>query len=145
RDLLRLINNIIDLAKVESDGLAMESVAFNLRYPKQFGFAWRNGQLLERIIRISTRRGDAPKIHRVQDPDGLLDIEVLESEGPITSIRTRVREAALEKIDDGATHELIVHTDDPDEPRLVLEYRVTAPLSRAGAAAAARGSPAGSR
>ena len=105
------------------------SVAFNLRYPKRISFTRRNGKPLEQTVRITTRRGDAPKIGKVEDPAGLLDIEVLEPEGPTTSIRLRVREGELTKQGDGMPHTLIVHTDDPDEPRLELEYRVTAPLA----------------
>jgi hypothetical protein len=104
------------------------SVAFNLRYPKRFGFTRRDGKL-EQTVRITTRRGDAPKIGKVEDPEGLLDFEVLEPEGPSTSIRVRVRDDALTKHDDGVPHTLIVHTDDPDEPRLELEYRVTAAVA----------------
>ena len=41
----------------------------------------------------------------------------------------RVREDELAKQDDGVPHTLIVHTDDPDEPRLELEYRVPASVA----------------
>jgi hypothetical protein len=102
------------------------SVAFNLRYPKRFGFTRRDGRPLEQTVRITTRRGDAPKLGKVEDPDGLLDIEVLEPEGPTTSIRVRVREDEPTEQDEGVPHTLIVHTDDPDEPRLEIEYRVNA-------------------
>lgn len=103
------------------------TAAYNLRYPKRFGFRVRDGERPERTIRISTRRGDAPKIKKVVDPDELLDIEVLESEGPMTSIRMHVREQAVAKAGGGTWHTLLVHTNDPDEPRLELEYRMTAP------------------
>lgn len=100
------------------------SVAFNLRYPRRFGFSWHEGAWRERTIRISTRRGDAPRIDEVEDPDDLLEVEVLEPEGPITAIRMRVREGKPSKGDQGVLHPLYVHTNDPDEPRLKLEYRV---------------------
>lgn len=105
------------------------SVAFNLRYPKRFAFTRRDGKPLEQLVRITTRRGDAPKIGKVEDPDGLLDIEVLAPEGPTTSLRVRVREDGSTKHADGVRHTLIVHTDDPDEPRLELEYRVNPPAA----------------
>lgn len=103
------------------------SVAFNLRYPKRFGFSWHEDGWRERTVRISTRRGDAPQIEKVEDPDDLLEIEVLEPEGPITAIRMHVRvpnEGKPTKADQGKLHPLYVHTNDPDEPRLTLEYRV---------------------
>lgn len=103
------------------------NAAYNLRYPKRFGFSSRDGERPERTIRISSRRGDAPKIEKVVDPDGLLDIEVLEPEGPATSIRTRMKEDAAAKAGAGTWHTLLVHTNDPDEPKLELEYRVTVP------------------
>lgn len=102
------------------------NTAFNLRYPKRIAFSWRQGQLLERTINISTRRGDAPKIAKVEDPDGLLDIEVLESVGPTTGIRMAVREDQQAELEPGVPHGLVVHTNDRDEPRLELEYRVMA-------------------
>jgi len=104
------------------------SVAFNLRYPKRIGFVRRDNKPLERTIRISTRRGDAPKIGKVVDPDDLLDIEVLEAEGPTTSIHMRVRDDAAAKAGEGVPHTLLVHTNNPDEPVLELEYRVTSPV-----------------
>ncbi len=101
------------------------SATYNLRYPKRFGFRVKDGEPPERMIAISTRRGDPPKINKVVDPDGLLDIEVLEPKGPITNIRARVREDAMDKAGEGTWHTLFVHTDDRDEPKLELQYRMT--------------------
>ena len=55
----------------------------NLRYPKRFGFRMRDGQHLERTIRISTRRGDAPKVKKVVDRDELTGAQRLRP-SPIT-------------------------------------------------------------
>lgn len=100
------------------------NAVYNLIYPKRFAFARRGGGEgpLEHTIRISTRRGDPPKIGKVEDPDGLLDIEVLKADGPSVSIRVRVREDQVAKLDERAVHELVVHTGDPHEPRLELSY-----------------------
>ena len=98
--------------------------AHNLIYPKRVILTRRGDGPFEKNVRISTRRGDPPKIRKVEDPDGLLDIEVLEPDGPSVDIRLRVRESATAELDERAVHELIVHTNDRDEPKLALEYNL---------------------
>jgi hypothetical protein len=98
------------------------SAAYNLIYPKRITFARREGGPLEQTIRISTRRGDPPEIGKVEDPDGLLDIEVLPAQGTSVGIRMRVREDQVAKLEERTAHELVVHTSDPDEPKLELAY-----------------------
>lgn len=104
------------------------SAVANLVYPKRVVLTRRGDGKFEQNLRISTRRGDPPKIGKIEDPDGLLDIEVLPPEGPAVVIRLRVRDTA--KIDEKAKHALRVHTDDPDEPKIELEYNLrTAPAA----------------
>lgn len=98
------------------------SAAYNLIYPKRVTLTRRGNGPFEQNLRVSTRRGDPPKIKKVEDPDGLLDIEVLEPDGPAVVIHLRVRENA--KLDEHATHKLWVHTNDPDEPKLELAYNL---------------------
>ncbi|MCH9686135.1 MAG: hypothetical protein K0V04_32180, partial [Deltaproteobacteria bacterium] len=98
------------------------SVSLNLRYPKRIGFVLRDGEFQAQTIRIATRRGDPPKIKEVEDPDDILDVEVLEPEGTATPILLRIRGDAREKIGDNDSHEFFVHTDDPDEPKVAIRY-----------------------
>lgn len=110
-------------------------VAKNLRYIKQLRFARRNGEIQDRHIHISSRHGDAPKIESVKDPDGLLEFEVEEAEGPRVSIAVRVRKAALEALPEAqrlAPHQLHVRTDDAEEPELVFTYRIAPESKDAG-------------
>ena len=100
------------------------SAVYNLSYPKRVTLVRRGTGPFEQTLRISTRRGDPPKIEKVEDPDGLLDIEVLEADGPRVGIRLRLRENATAKIDERAAHELLVHTNDPDEPKVAIEYNL---------------------
>jgi hypothetical protein len=102
------------------------TAAYNLIYAKRVVLVRGADGRFERNIRISTRRGDAPEIGKIEDPDGLLDIEVLESAGPSVDIRVRVPDGDTVKIDDKAVHELRVHTNDPDEPKLELTYELRA-------------------
>ncbi len=95
------------------------TVASNLVYPKRVTLTRRGDAPFEHKLRVSTRRGDPPKISKVEDPDGLLDIEVLAPEGPTVHIRLRLREAA--KVDERA-HKLRLHTNDPDEPKIEVTY-----------------------
>lgn len=103
------------------------AAVLNLRYQKNVRFSRREGKLQQRMLRISSREGDAPKIKKLQDPDGLLELEVLDSQGAMASIRARVDEAKYMALDEQARlapHELIVLTNDRDEPRLELEYQI---------------------
>jgi hypothetical protein len=110
------------------------SAATNLRYPAQVRFPRRNGRVQPRVVRISARDGDAPKLEKVEDPDGLLDVEVLPPSGQTASIRMTLREAEGEpepetesETDDepnGGWHPLIIHTNDREQPRLELKYRL---------------------
>lgn len=120
------------------------SAALNLRYVDKVRFSYREGVLQERVLRISARQGDAPKIKKVEDPDGLLDIEVLEPQGPMASVRLTVREEKLQALAPAARtgmHKLIVHTSDKQEPRLEMEYSIAA-ASTAVSAKPARAKPA---
>jgi hypothetical protein len=105
------------------------NTALNLRYLKKVRFARKNGKVQERTYRISARHGDAPKIKKVKDPDGLLEIEVLEPDGAMASIRLKVREDRLSEADGGGKHPLTIITNDRQEPRLEIEYTVL-PASR---------------
>lgn len=105
------------------------SAALNLRYADKLRFTYRDGVLQERVFRISARHGDAPKISKVEDPDGLLDIEVLEPEGAMASVKLVIRQDKLQELAAEARtgwHALILHTDDKQEPKLELQYSVAA-------------------
>lgn len=105
------------------------SAALNLRYVDKVRFSYREGALQERVLRISARQGDAPKITKLEDPDGLLDTEVLEPQGPMASVRLTIREDKLQALTPegrSGMHKLIVHTSDEQEPRIEIEYSVAA-------------------
>jgi hypothetical protein len=105
------------------------SAALNLRYVDKVRFSYREGVLQERMLRISARQGDAPKIVKLEDADGLLDTEVLDAQGPMASVRLTVREEKLQALAPEARagmHKLIVHTNDKQEPRIEIEYSVAA-------------------
>jgi hypothetical protein len=111
---------------------------YNLRYVKSIRFTRRKGRIQQRQVHISSRDGDAPKIRRVEDPDGLLDVEVLPAKGPMVSVRVQIKpevwDATAEK-KQLAVHPLYIHTDDAEEPRLELDYRVMSGGVARGAAA----------
>lgn len=100
------------------------TAVYNLVYPKRVRITRGASGRLEHGLQISTRRGDAPKIGKVEDPDGLLEIEVLAAKGTSVEIRLQVREDAVATLDERGRHTLFVHTNDPDEPKLELEYTV---------------------
>ncbi|NVB43093.1 DUF1573 domain-containing protein [Pseudenhygromyxa sp. WMMC2535] len=104
------------------------TVASNLRYGKRIQFARDEaGNIPARTIRFSGRDGVAPKIGKIEDPDGLLELKVLESKGAMATIEARVNPDKLEAMDvakRGLGHPLFVHTNDPDEPRVELGYSI---------------------
>jgi hypothetical protein len=102
------------------------SAAANLRYPEQVRFLRRNGEIQPRVVRISARDGDAPRLEKFDDPDGLLEVEVLPPNGQSASIRLTLRdqEPQTEAKQDDAWHRLIIHTNDREQPRLELQYRL---------------------
>ena len=103
------------------------SAAANLRYLKTLRFIRKNGKLLSRELHVSARHGDRPTITKVEDPDGLLNFEILEPRGKLASVRLEVKEEAWEALDPEqkkATHELIVHTTDREEPKITINYGV---------------------
>jgi hypothetical protein len=100
------------------------NAATNLTYPKRLAIVRASNGAIERSFRITTRRGDPPKIGKIKDPDGMLDIEVHEPDGPAVEILVRLRADKVgTEIDEQALHPLLVPTDDPDEPELELEYQ----------------------
>lgn len=102
------------------------TVSSDLRYSKRVHFMRKNGVLLGQTIRITNRKGDAPKIEKVEDPDGLLELEILPAKGAQAQIEAHVNEDELAKLEDAprARHELIVHTDHEVESRIELEYMI---------------------
>lgn len=117
------------------------SVVMNLRYQTSLRFTRRQGKLQERVLRISAREGDAPTIKKIQDPDGLLEIDVHEPQGAMASVGVKVDEAKYDALDQNAQiarHKLIVFTSDRDEPKLELEYSIM-PASSVGKTGAAIG------
>ncbi len=116
------------------------SAALNLRYANKVRFSYRDGELQERVVRITARQGDAPKIKKVEDPDGLLEIEVLEPQGQMANVRLVVKQDKLAALGTDARsgmHPLIVHTSDKQEPKLELQYSV-APAPKGPAAKPAK-------
>ncbi len=98
------------------------SAAANLTYPKRVVIIGRDGQF-ERTIRLSTRRGDPPKVTKVEDPDRLLDIDIGEPTATSVDIDLRLREAKVGTIDERTMHTLRLHTNDRDEPKIEIQYQ----------------------
>ena len=101
--------------------------SLNLRYADKMRFSYREGALQERVVRISARKGDAPEIKKIEDPDGLLDSEVLAPQGAMASVKLVVREDKLNALAPEARsgmHTLILHTSDKQEPKIEIQYSI---------------------
>jgi hypothetical protein len=105
------------------------TVTSNLQYSKRLHFPLRSGEFLARQIRLSTRDGIAPKIKKVDDPSGLLVLEIRDPvDGKIT-IDAQVDMAKYEALDEAArkqTWTLTIHSNDPHEPRAEVSFTIGA-------------------
>ena len=108
-------------------------VVSNLRYSKRLHLSRRGEGFYSPNIRISTRDGVAPKVTKVEDPAGLLALEILEPVGATVTIQAQVDIAKFEAL---AEHErrkarvLTVHTNDPDEPRVEITYSIAGTVTK---------------
>lgn len=105
------------------------AVVSNLRYSKRLHFTRRDQGFYSPHLRISARDGVAPKISKVEDPAGLLTIEVREPVGATVTIVAQVEPDKYEALAEGERnkpHKLIVHTNDPHEPKLEVTYTIVA-------------------
>lgn len=113
------------------------NAAGNLRYLKSIRFLNKDGEIVPRELHLSSRHGERPEITRVEDPDGLLDFEILPPKGKLASVSLAVRAELWSALDDNrkrAKHDLIVHTTDPEEPRITVSYSVASKSKRGSAA-----------
>ena len=109
------------------------TTAKNLRYLKSLRFSQKGGEVQDRKVHISARHGDAPKIGKIEDPSGLLDIKVGETRGPMVTLEVKIDQAKWDQLDKAAQkekREFVVHTNDAEEPKLTFEFRVL-PRSKA--------------
>lgn len=106
------------------------SAAYNLVYPKRVTLTKHADGTFEQTIRLATRRGDPPQIVKIEDPDGLLDLEVLAPVGPAVNIHARVKSPEALTVDEKQVHQLWVHTNDPDEPKVAIAYSLRTTPSR---------------
>jgi hypothetical protein len=99
----------------------------NLRYGKRLHLTRRDQGFYSPNIRISTRDGVPPKISKVEDPDGLLTLEILEPVGATVTIQANVDPSKYEALAEkqrNKSHKLTVHTNDPHEPTLQITYTI---------------------
>lgn len=103
------------------------SVVSNLRYGKRLTFTRRGEGFHSPNIRISTRDGVPPKISKVEDPDGLLTLEILEPVGGTVTIKANVDRSKYDALAEDKrkrSHKLTVHTNDRHEPKLEITYTI---------------------
>jgi hypothetical protein len=103
------------------------SVLSNLRYSKRLHFTRREQGFYSPHIRVIARDGVPPKIKKVEDPGGLLTLEILEPVGGTVTIQAHVDKAKYEALAEHLRNKpriLTVHTNDPDEPRIEITYTI---------------------
>lgn len=102
------------------------SVVPNLRYAPRMRFVFKDGVPQTRPWRLTARKGDAPRITKIDDPAGLIAFEIDPPEGQAVNVRMTPKPAATQGLTDDQLIEartLTVHTSDPEQPELEIEYR----------------------
>ncbi|MCP4199562.1 MAG: DUF1573 domain-containing protein [Proteobacteria bacterium] len=102
----------------------VSSIIFgNLSYPRMLYFPKNNDRYPPRNFVISTRDGANVTIAKIEDPDKLLDLKIERNGVPRVTISATVADQKA-KHDQTFKHKLILHTDDKDEPKIEIEYRI---------------------
>lgn len=102
------------------------SVVPNLRFAPRMRFPFAEGKAQERTWRLTARKGDAPTITKIDDPAGLLEFEIAAPNGQALDVRMIPKLDATQGLTDEQLYEprtLTIHTSDPEQPEIALEYR----------------------
>jgi hypothetical protein len=101
------------------------SVVGDLQYVRSIHFGKSaTGVFSEREVRFSSRSGKTVKIKKVEDPDGLLKIDVATPTGNPAVLKATVLSAEGD-YSKPTQHVLKVYTSDPDEPIAEVSYMIS--------------------
>lgn len=109
------------------------TVVSNLRYSKRLHFTRREQGFYSPNIRITAHDKVPAKIGKIEDPEGLLALEILDPVGATVTIKANVDVAKYEALAEGERskpRKLTVHTNDPHEPRIEITYTIAGPKAR---------------
>jgi len=99
------------------------SVAGDLRVARGLYLNKRCGRFAPREVVVSRRSGRPVHLRSVEDPDGLLEVTLVEPRSRLASFRVEVAHPG--RSDDGSSaHPLLLHVDDREESPVNLEYRI---------------------
>lgn len=100
------------------------SVVGDLVYPKTLRFSKsQEGAFSTRNLTLRSRSGKAVEIRKIEDPDGLLKVEIPTPKGERAEAKLSVLDPSKD-YSDSASHTLRVHTGDAEEPILEITYVV---------------------
>jgi hypothetical protein len=99
------------------------SVVGDLRVARGLYLHKRGGRFAPRDVVVGRRSGKPVHILSVEDPDGLLDVTLVEPRSRLASFRVAVADPGPAR-DGSSGHPLLLHVDDADESPVNLEYRI---------------------
>ena len=103
----------------------------DLRYPKIVQFFKKDGQTNPVDVSFVSRSNKAFKIKRTEDPNNVLKLEIVESNGPNAKIRAQLADEKA-SLKPATRYTFTVYTDDRSEPKVEIGYMVyQVPPSRA--------------
>lgn len=100
------------------------NVVGDLQYTSNVYFSKRDDAFPERELVFSSRSGKSITLKGVEDPDGLLNLEITTKTGPKTTIKASVKDPEME-LSRPTRHVFKVKTSDPDEPEVSIRYTIS--------------------
>ena len=117
---VRFTGSDVESAKVP----ARVNVVGNLQYTRSLYFHREGDGYVEREIVFSSRSGKNVHVKKVEDPDGLLEIDISVPRGKKVVVKTKVADPKGD-YSKPSRHALKVFTGDPDESEVDIRYTIS--------------------
>jgi hypothetical protein len=106
---------------IEVPVLAM--VFGNLSYPRNLFFRKKPDGFRPKNFVITTKDGTNLTVTKLEDPDKLLNLKITKNDAAKVAITAEVADQNA-KHDQLLAHKVIVHTNDKNEPKIEIRYRI---------------------
>ena len=117
---VRFTGSDVESAKVP----ARVNIVGDLQFTKSLYFHKQESGYAEREISFSSRSGKNVHIKKIEDPDGLLEIDLSNPRGKKVIVKTKVADPKGD-YSKPTRHALKVFTSDPDEPEVDIQYTIS--------------------
>lgn len=108
----------------EADVRIRGRVVGNLRFPSSFFIIKRGGSFPPKEVEIIHRKGGTVKVLSAKDPDGHLKVTTAKKEKDRVTLKVEVIDPNREEYADAVSGNVVVKTDDKDDPEIAIRYRI---------------------